>query len=80
MKVKAICIDNVENDSWETYHLTIGKVYTITKPTETPYSPSHTVTKHCGLVDDAGNDIVVPNYFFKLIDKHRNDQIDQLLK
>ena len=73
MKVKAICIDNVENDSWETYLLTIGKVYTITKPT-------HTVTKHCGLVDDAGNDIVVPNYFFKLIDKHRNDQIDQLLK
>ena len=73
MKVKAICIDNVENDSWETYLLTIGKVYTITKPT-------HTVTKHCGLKDDAGNDIVVPNYFFKLIDKHRNDQINQLLK
>ena len=74
MKVKAICIDNVEyeNDCW-TYLLTIGKVYTITKPT-------HTVTKHCGLVDDAGEDIIVPNYFFKLIDKHRNDQIDQLLK
>lgn len=74
MKVKAICIDNVEyeNDGW-TYLLTIGKVYTITKPT-------HTVTKHCGLKDDAGNDIVVPNYFFKLIDKHRNDQINQILK
>ena len=73
MKVKAICIDNFENDSWETYFLTIGKVYTINKPT-------HTVTKHCGLKDDAGNDIVVPNYFFKLIDKHRNDQINQILK
>ena len=78
MKVKAICIDNVEyeNDSW-TYLLTIGKVYTITKPTHTV---ALRVTKHCGLVDDAGNDIIVPNYFFKLIDKHRNDQINQLLK
>jgi hypothetical protein len=80
MKVKAICIDNVENDSF----LTIGKIYTITIP-EWAYghkpSEIHNRYEHmAGLKDDNGEEILVPQDFFKLIDKHRNDQIDQLLK
>jgi hypothetical protein len=54
MKVKAICIDNVENDSF----LTIGKIYTITIP-EWAYghkpSEIHNRYEHmAGLKDDNG--------------------------
>ncbi len=88
MNLKAICIDNKEFDSL-TYHLTIGKVYTIGIPEWVNYDYKDIDTEEsfnswyedqCGVIGDDGREILVPLSFFKLIDKHRQDQIDQLLK
>ena len=69
-----------------TYNITIGKVYTITIPEWADgHKPSYEELKNrfekmVGLKDDTGEEILIPQDFFKLIDEYRNDQIDQLIK
>ena len=69
-----------------TYNITIGKVYTITIPEwADKHKPSYEELKNrsekmVGLIDDTGEEILIPQDFFKLIDEYRQEQIDQLLK
>ena len=69
-----------------TYNITIGKIYTITIPEWADgHKPSYEKLKNrfekmVGLKDDTGEEILIPQDLFKLIDEYRNDQIDQLLK
>jgi hypothetical protein len=86
MKVKAICSNNTESDPYITYNLTIGKVYTITIP-DWAYGSNQKSNEMkskyenmVGLKDDKGEEIIVPLELLKLIDEHRNDQIEEILK
>ena len=67
-----------------TYNITIGKVYTITIPEWADgHKPSKIKNRYehmVGLKDDTGKVILIPQDLFKLIDEHRNEQINQILK
>ena len=90
MKLKAICIDNKEHTMGITYgSLTIGKVYTIQIPEWSEYNYKDIDTEEsftswyedqCGVMGDNGKELLVPQSLFKLMDEHRQEQIDQLLK
>lgn len=54
-------------------------------PYLTGHKPSYEELKNrfenmVGLKDDTGEEILIPQDFFKLIDEHRQEQIDQILK
>ena len=71
--MKAICITNRNKENPErngaNAMLTIGKVYDI-----------RSYAYHYAVVSDAGRDIAVPNYYFKLIDEYRKEQIEKILE
>jgi len=73
--MKAICINNRNHDTPESCGrnviLTIGKVYDITLAW---HFEDYLVTS------DAGHDITVPKYYFKLIDEYRKEQIEKILE
>lgn len=72
--MKAICITNRNHDTpirnGRNAILTIGKVYDIRSYALDYYS----------VVSDAGRDIAVPNYYFKLISEYRKEQIEKILE
>ena len=72
--MKAICLTNKHHDTpirnGRNAILTIGKVYDIRSYALDYYS----------VVSDAGRDIAVPKYYFKLIDEYRQEQIDKILE
>lgn len=72
--MKAICITNRNHDTpirnGRNAILTIGKVYDIRSYALDYYS----------VVSDAGCDIAVPYYYFKLIDEYRKEQIEKILE
>lgn len=69
-----------------TYNITIGKIYTITIPEWADgHKPSYEELKNrfenmVGLKDDTGEEILIPQDFFKLVDEHRKEQIERILK
>jgi hypothetical protein len=73
--MKAICITNRNHDTPEKNGrnaiLTIGKIYDITLAW---HFEDYLVTS------DAGRDITVPKYYFKLIDEYRQEQIEKILE
>jgi hypothetical protein len=74
--MKAICINNRNHDTPESCGrmaiLTIGKVYDLTS--------NYFLTNEYSVVSDAGHPIVVPKYYFKLIDEYRQEQIEKILE
>ena len=72
--MKAICITNRNHDTpirnGRNAILTIGKVYDIRSYALDYYS----------VVSDAGRDIAVPYYYFKLIEEYRQEQIEKILE
>jgi hypothetical protein len=72
--MKAICITNRNHDTpirnGGNAILTIGKVYDIRS-----YA-----WDHYAVVSDAGRDIAVAKYYFKLIDEYRKEQIEKILE
>jgi len=76
--MKAICI---RNKNWDTPQkngrnaiLTIGKVYEVKH-----YGSFHFDSQY-GVTADTGHPIVVPEYYFKLIDEFRQEQIEKFLE
>ena len=74
--MKAICI---RNKNWDTPQkngrnaiLTIGKVYDV--------KIHHFLSNEYSLICDTGHRIVVPEYYFKLIDEYRQEQIEKILE
>jgi hypothetical protein len=79
--MKAICITNRNHDTPEKNGrnaiLTIGKIYDITLAGSGAgwwHFEDYLVTS------DAGRDITVPKYYFKLIDEYRQEQIKKILE
>jgi len=74
--MKALCITNRNHDTPEKNGrnaiLTIGKVYDIRS--------HYFLTNEYSVISDAGHPIVVPNYYFKLIDEFRQEQIEKILE
>ena len=72
--MKAICITNRHHDTPErngrNVILTIGKVYDVKPEQKCQYS----------LICDTGHRIVVAEYYFKLIDEFRQEQIEKILE
>jgi hypothetical protein len=75
--MKAICI---KNKNWDTPQkngrnaiLTIGKVYEIKDLHDF-------MGGECGTTADTGHGIVVPKYYFKLIEEYRNELIEKILE
>ena len=72
--MKAICITNRNHDTPErngaNAMLTIGKIYEV----------RCYAWDHYAVVSDAGRDIGVPNYYFKLIEEYRQEQINKVLE
>jgi hypothetical protein len=50
--------------------LTIGKIYEV----------RCYAWDHYAVVSDAGREIAVPYYYFKLIEEYRNEQIEKILE
>ena len=83
--MKAICITNRSKQTPERNGrnaiLTIGKIYDIIclfnlnsmNEWELDDTEYH-------VTSDVGHRIVVPNYYFKLIDEYRKEQIDKILE
>jgi len=75
--MKAIC---VKNKNWDTPQkngrnaiLTIGKVYEV--------KDNHDfLGGEYGVTADTGHPIVVPKYYFKLIEEYRNELIEKILE
>lgn len=75
--MKAIC---VKNKNWDTPQkngrnaiLTIGKVYEV--------KDNHNfLGGEYGVTADTGHPIVVPKYYFKLIEEYRNELIEKILE
>ena len=75
--MKAIC---VKNKNWDTPQkngrnaiLTIGKVYEV--------KDNHNFSGgEYGVTADTGHPIVVPKYYFKLIEEYRNELIEKILE
>ena len=75
--MKAIC---VKNKNWDTPQkngrnaiLTIGKVYEV--------KDNHDfMGGEYGVTADTGHPIVVPKYYFKLIEEYRNELIEKILE
>ena len=87
MKVKAICIENVEKVSSQRFKhdLTIGKIYDLTlsqiKWSESTSKPlAELLNSQCEVESDSGSVILVSKKLFKMMDEHRKEQIEQLLK
>jgi len=74
--MKAICINNRNHDTPErngrNAMITIGKVYDI--------KSDYFLTNEYSVISDAGHPIVVPNYYFKLMDYFRQEQIEKILE
>jgi hypothetical protein len=72
--MKAICLTNRNHDTPERNGgnaiLTIGKIYDV----------RCYAWDHYAVVSDAGREIAVPYYYFKLIDEYRKEQIDKILE
>ena len=84
--MKAICITNRNHDTPEkngkNAMLTIGKVYDV--DVKCLYALDSTdewelERKKYHVVSDVGHNIVVPYYYFKLIDEYRKEQIEKIL-
>ncbi len=87
--MKAICVKNTLEKSFHSrfdylkelglskFDLTIGKVYEIYELHE--FAPN-ILPKKCKVIDDFRKNIHVPFDFFKPIEEHRNEQIEQILK
>jgi hypothetical protein len=83
--MKAICITNRNHDTPERNGgnaiLTIGKVYDV----KCLYALNSTdewelERKEYHVTSDAGRNIVVPYYYFKLISEYRKEQIEKILE
>ena len=76
--MKAICITNRNHDTpirnGGNAILTIGKVYEVKL-----YGSFHFGSQY-GVTADTGHPIVVPKYYFKLIDEYRQEQIEKILE
>ena len=75
--MKAICITNRNHDTpirnGGNAILTIGKVYEV--------KDNHDfLGREYGVTADTGHPIVVPSYYFKLIDEYRQEQIEKILE
>ena len=74
--MKAICIANRDQDSPSTCGrmaiLTLGKIYDI--------KSHYFLSNEYSVISDAGHPIVVPNYYFKLMDDFRQEQIEMILQ
>ena len=83
--MKAICITNRNHDTPEKNGrnaiLTIGKVYDVARMYSLDSMNEWTLErKEYHVVSDAGRNIVVPYYYFKLIDEFRQEQIEKILE
>ena len=75
--MKAICITNRNHDTpirnGRNAILTIGKVYEV--------KDNHDfLGGEYGVTGDTGHPIVVPKYYFKLIEEYRKEQIEKILE
>ena len=74
--MKAICLTNKNHDTPESCGrnaiLTTGKIYDIRS--------HYFLTNEYSVVSDVGHPIVVPMYYFKLIDEYRQEQIEKILE
>jgi hypothetical protein len=76
--MKSICLTNKNHDTPErngaNAMLTIGKIYEVKH-----YGSFHFDSQY-GVTADTGHPIVVPKYYFKLIDEYRQEQIEKILE
>jgi len=83
--MKAICLTNRNHDTPERNGrnaiLTIGKVYDVQCLYALNSMNEWTLERaEYHVVSDAGRNIVVPYYYFKLIDEYRKEQIEKILE
>jgi hypothetical protein len=75
--MKAICITNRNHDTPESCGrmaiLTLGKIYDV-KDNHDFLGGEYRV------IADTGHPIVVPKYYFKLIEEYRKEQIEKILE
>ena len=78
--MKAICITNRNHDTpirnGGNAILTIGKVYEVYEYLRIRKQ----LGGEYGVTADTGHPIVVPKYYFKLIDEYRQEQIEKILE
>jgi hypothetical protein len=82
--MKAICLTNRNLDTPERNGrnaiLTIGKIYDVRCLYALNSMNEWTLEREeYHVVSDAGRNIVVPYYYFKLIDEYRKEQIEKIL-
>ena len=83
--MKAICITNRNHDTLErngrNAMLTIGKVYDVQCLYGLDsYDEWELDRQEYHVFSDTGHNILVPNYYFKLVDDFRKEQIEKILE